>query len=240
MPKVIKYEVIKEEIYAQIQDNTLKPNQVIPSENEMCQMYGVSRVTVRKAIDDLCREGVLYRIKGKGCFVRERMDQKRSHIYSFTEAVKNEGKIPSKKQLSLTIEKAKEETAKKLQIETNDEVYIIKSIYYADGIPYGINTSILPVKRFNNLEYFDFNNRSLYEVLRKFYDTEMYHVQQTLEAVSSTEEMSQLLEISSKEPLLKIKAVSYCLKENHEIPVEYYEACFLTERQSYYVEKFSV
>ena len=88
-----KYEIIKQEIKEQIEDNILKPNQVIKSENEMCQCYKVSRVTVRKAIDELCAEGILYRIKGKGCFVRELADQKRSRIYSFTEAVKNEGKV---------------------------------------------------------------------------------------------------------------------------------------------------
>ena len=86
----------KKEIKEQIEDNILKPNQVIASENEMCRHYDVSRVTVRKAIDELCAEGILYRIKGKGCFVRELKDQKRSHIYSFTEAVKNEGKTPRK------------------------------------------------------------------------------------------------------------------------------------------------
>lgn len=89
-----KYEIIKQEIKEQIKDNILKPNQVIKSENEMCQCYKVSRVTVRKAIDELCAEGILYRIKGKGCFVRELADQKRSRIYSFTEAVRNEGKLP--------------------------------------------------------------------------------------------------------------------------------------------------
>ena len=62
---------VKKEIKEQIEDNILKPNQVIASENEMCRHYDVSRVTVRKAIDELCAEGILYRIKGKGCFVRE-------------------------------------------------------------------------------------------------------------------------------------------------------------------------
>ena len=76
-----KYEVIKKEIKEQIEDNILKPNQVIASENEMCRHYDVSRVTVRKAIDELCAEGILYRIKGKGCFVRELKDQKRSQFH---------------------------------------------------------------------------------------------------------------------------------------------------------------
>ena len=75
-----KYEIIKQEIKEQIKDNILKPNQVIKSENEMCQCYKVSRVTVRKAIDELCAEGILYRIKGKGCFVRE--DRKSTRLNS--------------------------------------------------------------------------------------------------------------------------------------------------------------
>ena len=123
-----KYEIIKQEIKEQIEDNILKPNQVIKSENEMCQCYKVSRVTVRKAIDELCAEGILYRIKGKGCFVREQTDQKRSRIYSFTEAVKNEGKLPGKKQLSLEKKEADAYLADKLQIEEGEEVFEIRSL----------------------------------------------------------------------------------------------------------------
>ncbi len=81
----IEYDQIrsnKKEIKEQIEDNILKPNQVIASENEMCRHYDVSRVTVRKAIDELCAEGILYRIKGKGCFVRELKDQRNVHIFT--------------------------------------------------------------------------------------------------------------------------------------------------------------
>ena len=210
-----KYEIIKQEIKEQIKDNILKPNQVIKSENEMCQCYKVSRVTVRKAIDELCAEGILYRIKGKGCFVRELADQKRSRIYSFTEAVRNEGKLPGKKQLSLEKKEADAYLADKLQIEEGEEIFEIRSLYY-----------------------FDFNNRSLYEVLGSFYGTYMYRVRQTLEATTADVSVSRLLERDESQPLLRIKAISYCLENNQEIPVEYYEAYILTDIQNYYVEKF--
>lgn len=65
-------------------------------------------------------------------------------------------------------------------------------------------------------------------------------VRQTLEAVTSDKEIAQMLERKESQPLLKIKAVSYSLEENREIPVEYYEAYILTEIQNYYVEKFTV
>ena len=68
----------------------------------------------------------------------------------------------------------------------------------------------------------------------------MYRVRQTLEAVTAEKEIAHMLEREESQPLLKIKAVSYSLEENHEIPVECYEAYILTEIQNYYVEKFTV
>ena len=58
--------------------------------------------------------------------------------------------------------------------------------------------------------------------------------------VTADKEIAQMLERKESQPLLKIKAVSYSLEENREIPVEYYEAYILTEIQNYYVEKFTV
>ena len=130
--------------------------------------------------------------------------------------------------------------AEKLQITEGDEVCEIRSLYYADGVPYSLNTAVLPAERFPKLDFFGFNNRSLYEVLGSFFHTEMYRVRQTLEAVTADKEIAQMLERKESKTLLKIKAVSYSLEENREIPVEYYEAYILTEIQNYYVEKFTV
>ena len=66
----------------------------------------------------------------------------------------------------------------------------------------------------------------------------MYRVRQTLEATTADASVSRLLERDESQPLLRIKAVSYCLEDNQEIPVEYYEAYILTDIQNYYVEKF--
>lgn len=237
--RTTKYEKIANDIKKQIMNNDLKPNQVLQSENEMCKHYGVSRVTVRRAIDELCAEGILYRIKGKGCFVKNLIEQQKSRIYSFSDAVKNEGKKPGKKQLSIKIKKSDKYLADKLQVALGDEVFEIKSLYYADEVPYSFNTSILPVKMFNKLDFFDFNNQSLYEVLASFYDVYMYRVTQTLEATVADSIVYELLKINEGQPLLRIRAVSYCLDDIREIPVEYYEAYILTDVQSYYVEKFS-
>ena len=57
--KLAKYEQIRQDIIHKIESMEYRPNQVIPSENELCASYGVSRITVRKAIDELVHEGLL-------------------------------------------------------------------------------------------------------------------------------------------------------------------------------------
>ena len=64
--------------------------------------------------------------------------------------------MPGKKQLSLEKKEADVYLADKLQIEEGEEVFEIRSLYYADGIPYSLNTAVLPAKRFEKLDFFDF------------------------------------------------------------------------------------
>lgn len=236
---MMKYEIIKNDLLKQIESNELKENQVIPSENMLCDKYQVSRITVRKAIDELVYEGMLYRIKGKGCFVREHTENKLSRIYSFTEAITNQGKTPSKQQLYFKKEKAGETLARKMKINIDDEVYYIKSLYLADGKPYCLNTSILPEKLFPKLECFNLNSGSLYEILRSFYQLSITRVQQNITAIESTEELNKYMQLETSKPLLKIKATSYCLYENNETVFELYESYMLTDILSYSVEKYN-
>lgn len=235
----MKYEKIKQELLQKIENHELKENQVIPSENMLCAQYNVSRITVRKAIDELVYEGCLYRIKGKGCFVREREKNELSHIYSYTEAIIHQGKTPSKKLISLEKEKADADTAKRLHISKGDEVYRVKNLYLADERPYCLNTSILPEKYFPRLECFNLGENSLYEILKNFYNLSITRVQQNLIATEGTEEVNDYMRLETKKPLLKINATSYCLHDDNEIAFELYESYLLTDILSYSVEKYN-
>ena len=240
MQKVAKYQKLKEEIQNKIRSKEWKPNQIIPSEHHLCSQYQVSRITVRKAVDELVHEDVLYRIHGKGYFVKEKVTDKLSQIYSFTEAIVNQGKTPSKKQLSLCKKQAGAELADEMGIAPEEMVYEIKSLYLADGVPYCINTCLLPEYLFPKLEYFNFNNHSLYQVLRDFYHLEMTRAQQTLMATLGTQEINQLLENQDNKPLLYIDARSFCLHKNDEKIFEMYKAYVLTDILSYSVENYNI
>jgi len=236
-----KYEAVKQDICEKIDSMEYKTNQVLPSENELCQKYQVSRITVRRAIDELVKENKLYRIKGKGCFVRENPSSEGlSRIHSFTEAIIHQGKTPGKKQLQFAVVKADDETARRLEIAPGDPVYVLKCLYLADGEVYCVNTSHMPAAMFPKLEAFNFNMCSLYEVLKSFYQLSISRVKQNLMATLGDETIRQELGLEEAAPLLRIHAVSYCLYQNQEKPFEIYESYILTDKLSYCVEKFNV
>lgn len=237
---ISKYESIKQELRDKIERMEYKPNQVLPSESELCQQYQVSRVTVRKAVDDLVQDKLLYRIKGKGCFVRERSTGGLSRIHSFTEAIVHQGQTPGRKQLYFERETAGEAIARRLEIAPEDPVYRLKCLYLADERPYCINSSVLPAAMFPRLEAFNFNVCSLYEVLKSFYQLNISRVKQSIVATMGDEEIQQTLGLQQAKPLLQIRAESYCLHENHEKPFEVYESYILTEVLSYSVEKYNM
>ena len=72
----VKYELIKEDIYNNIKKGIYISEQKIPSENKLCELYNTSRITVRKAIDELVLTDVLYRVQGVGTFVSSKKEQK--------------------------------------------------------------------------------------------------------------------------------------------------------------------
>lgn len=148
--------------------------------------------------------------------------------------------MPSKKQLSVTKEKPSEEVAGKLDIDINDDVFVINCLYKANDEPYSLNTAILPAAMFPKLDFFNYNVKSLYDVLKTFYNLSISRVCQQISAEYGTEEINTMLNIAENhKPLLRINAVSYCLIKNQEKPFEVYEAYILTDQQKYYVEKYN-
>lgn len=237
---ISKYEIIKRELREKITSMEYKPNQVLPSESELCKKYQVSRITVRRAVDDLVKENMVYRMKGKGCFVRENSTEGLSRIHSFTEAIVHQGKAPGRKQICFSREKADEGLAARLELTPGDDVYRLKCLYLADEENYSVSTSVLPAAMFSKLEAFNFNICSLYDVLKTFYQLNISRVKQNIFAATGDEEVQRILEIEKERPLLKIQATSYCLHENQEKPFEVYESYILTDIMSYTIEKYNI
>lgn len=159
------YYQIKEDIINKIKNNDLKVGDRIAGENELKDIYGVSQITVRKALSELVNEGYLYRVQGKGTYVAERKVNRLLNLMSFTEEMKQRGFEPTVKVLKTEVIKDPL-TAEKLGLVRNSNILKIQRLRLADEIPVALQTSyisesILKTDDIRDLE----KEKSLYKIL---------------------------------------------------------------------------
>jgi len=178
-------------------------NARIPSESELCNEFGISRMTVRAVITELVRDGKLYHIQGKGTFVSEpKLIANSTSYIGIREQLEQQGY--EVKTMLLSMEKANPSAsvAKILGLESGDNIYIITRLRYVKNEPLSLHTSYIPVKYCAGLEKQDFCNEQLCVILSKNYGFVRKTVNETLESVIATSEESANLKIRKGFPLL--------------------------------------
>ena len=144
-----------------IKDGILKKDDKIPAESEFCAKYNLSRTTVRQALKILEKEGYIYKIRGKGSYISSpKIYQDRSGFSKFYDDVKNLGKIPASKILSVKVKKPNEVVREKMNLSEddlifklvwvrygNDEALIYETIYLNYSLIKGIENLNLKTKK---------------------------------------------------------------------------------------------
>ena len=162
------YYQLKEKLLENIENGEWKNGEKIPAEAELCAIYKLSRITVRKAVDELVRNGYLLRFQGKGTFVAGiGLEQKLSGFYSFSETLLQKGKEEHVKMLSFTVEKADNVIAEHLSIAAQEKVFRIVRLRSVDNTTYALETSYIPVQLCPSLAKKDIKEKGLYNSMRK-------------------------------------------------------------------------
>lgn len=204
------YEQIYQNLRDKIQNEEIGSGESFPSERELAEKFGVSRMTVRQALNTLKNEGLIYHERGIGAFVSKRkLDIHTRNLVGFTEEMIERGLRPSSKLLQAKIEKADEETAANLGIEINDKVFHLQRLRLADDSPMAFEDAFLPALRYPNLEKIDLEKVSLYEVLEQKYGTRMSHAEEFLEAMVVTKKIGEALSIKKGAPVLMVHRVVF-------------------------------
>lgn len=228
------YEQMESDIRLAIQNKKYLPGQKIPSEEEFCHQYGVSRVTARRAIQNLLEQDLLERKRGKGTFVKQhQVGVPMINTIGFTDVLKQSGHLPHHSILVKSISSANEAIASKLNLQAGDTIMMMKRIIYEDGSPMAIDETYLSTKRFPGITEELTNDSSLYGVLQEKYNVSFLSSEMELRISQSDAENSVLLDYPTGEPLYEQDKIVY----DTDNQVVHYSHTLVRNDRIYYIIK---
>ena len=172
----------------------------IPSERQLSADLGVSRLTVRAALDELVREGYLVRRRGSGTFVREPKIAQELTMTSFTEDMQRRGMVPASQTLDLRITPAGAHLGRLLHVSPSEPVVIISRLRLADRETMAIETLHVRESLVPGLSAADLEHQSFYEILEGRFGIEIVGGLQTIEPTVTNEEESAALGVPLHSP----------------------------------------
>ncbi|HST16443.1 MAG TPA: GntR family transcriptional regulator [Gaiellaceae bacterium] len=158
---VPRYYTIEQSLRARIAE--LDQHASLPSDAQLCEEFGVSRMTARGAVQRLVQEGLVYRVPGRGTFVAPaRANRTASHILSFSDEMRRRGKVPSSR---IVEQKRRPATADEARRLATDEVFVLRRVREADGEPVALETAVFPAERVAHILDGDLGSESVFAAL---------------------------------------------------------------------------
>ncbi|MFW5708854.1 MAG: GntR family transcriptional regulator [Chloroflexota bacterium] len=226
------YEQIKEYILYQINHGELLPHDRVPSERNLSEQFGVSRLTVSRALKELVLDGKLYTQVGKGTFVSEApIDQTLDVLTSFSEEMERRGQLPGSRVIEAGLVPANETLSQRLQIPVGVSVTRLKRVRLANEQPIALETAhIITSLCVGMIDRFEFTRNSLYRVLQTHYHLRLVYADQEIEARMATTEEGEMLHLELPSPILSMTRVTYGEAGQ---PIEYVESAYRGDRYKF-------
>jgi GntR family transcriptional regulator len=228
-----RYYQIKHNIISLIDNNFLRAGDALPSERELGELYRVSRMTVRQAINELASEGVLNRLQGVGTFVTEKniVAPIVPAVIGFSERIRKAGMKPTSRVLALELIPGTPVITERLQLEPKMPLICLKRLRLIDDEPLMIETSYLSYTSFPELMEIDFSVNSLYDLLATRYSSPVVETDHTLEPTLLTHDESTHFDLKSGQPAMLVHVVAYTTSHK---PLEFCKSVIRGDRCRYY------
>lgn len=223
---------LQEILHDKIEEGSWQANMRLPSEKELCEMYNVSQITVRKALKQLEIEGIIKRIQGKGTFVEDKkvkdlILQSLSGTFAFSEKGNFSTTIVEK-----SIEKANEQVCQALQLADGQEVTKLIRIRNVDNMPLYWTKAYIPLELCPELINEDLKKQSLYEILKDQYQLEVASAIRTIETILASSRAKNYLGVAPGTPINFVTSISFLA--NGE-PLEYSKNYFRSDKVKFEV-----
>jgi GntR family transcriptional regulator len=203
------YSKVEDTIASEIAAGEFRPGDRLPSEDELLKRFQVSRITVRRAIQNLVQREVLEIRRGLGTFVRTpQLEQELTKLTGFVEDMDIHGRKASARVISKSTVPATAHVAERLCLTKGTRVIRIERVRLADGVPMSFDETYLPLAIGRQIVRNDLRVKPIFTLLEDKYGIPLVEAQYKLEAVGASAEAAAALEIRRNTPIFQIERTS--------------------------------
>lgn len=198
----------------EIKSGSLEVNEKLPSENDLSEKFDVSRVTVRRALQTLENDQLIYRCQGLGSFVSDhRTHQSFSFLNDFTEELAGSGLKPSSRLISFGHENIKErkDILSYLDIRKKEIAVKIERVRLGSGDPIAYDITWMPVFYGQLMEGYDLEKNTIFSILENEYDIPIEKGCYRIESTLANNNLAEYLQVKENTPLLQINRITYTI-----------------------------
>lgn len=229
-----RHEQLSDWLRSKIEDGTYGVDDQLPSEHQLSNQFGVSRITVRRALQTVENEGLIYRRQGLGSFVRDRRTrQGLVRLTDFAQDMAQAGLEASSKVLHHAQEPASADVAAQLDVDLETTVVRLDRLRLADDAPVAFDRTWLPLFYAQLLEGHDLAHETIYRILEREYEIPVLRGRYRITAVNAAEPVATTLGLSPGQAVLLIERRS---QTQGDKPVYFQRRYYRSDRVAYELE----
>jgi len=209
-PKSLLYAGVETVLAGEIAHGHLAVGDQLPTEDGLAARFGVSRITVRRAIQNLVSRGLVEIRRGKGTFVAApKIKQELTELSGFVEDMHAVGRKPTARVIGKEIVTADATVASQLALTKGERVVRIRRVRLADGIPLSFDETFLPLEIGKKIITNNLKVEPIFSLLERKYDVPLIEAEYKLDAVAAEAEVAAALKIKQRSPVFRIERTSY-------------------------------
>lgn len=211
-----------------IEVNRLTTNTRIPSERDLCEMWGVSRSTLRQAVDTLVECGELYRVKGSGVYVSvPKLVRNMSGVDAMIDEMTQQGIPMSKKIISVRVLESSKQISKKLKVPLGRKVYEYIRLRKVGHVPSIIEMTYIVCDQVPGFDDYYTEKTPMGSLFRNIYHRKQTHGEEHISITYASEDEAELLDIEAGDPLFFTSGV---VNDEDDKPMMYYKQLLRSDR----------
>lgn len=207
--RIAQYRIIEQDLRDSITVGAYKQGDMIPTELELSEAYGVSRVTVRKATDNLVAQDILQRVAGVGTFVKNAaIRAKVPGLMGFTDEITGMGMTPRTQVVAFQLMRVPDKLYHTLGLEKDDMVYHIERIRYANDIPFVKETTYMSARLYPGMSM-EILSGSKYHYFEDVLGLKIAYSQHTVTPILPSGELRKLFSLPAQQPIVKVGNITF-------------------------------